>query len=156
MDVKLVMFKANGQRRDFPVRGEKLAIGRATEADLQIPLGTVSRRHCEILIEDGDVIVRDTGSSNGTYVNDKRVQEIELSPGDKLTVGPVIFTVVIDGEPEEIKPVRTVIVEHAVEPVSQAERDGDGTVDVEAELEEIGDQPQDPLSALQSMSKPKE
>jgi pSer/pThr/pTyr-binding forkhead associated (FHA) protein len=80
---------------------------------MQIPLPTVSRRHCEFLLEDDGVAVRDLGSANGTFINELRVQEKGLKPGDRLSVGPVIFTIVIDGKPGSINPVRTVIVETA-------------------------------------------
>jgi len=135
MDVKLVMFKANGQRREFPIPAKGAVIGRNTECDLQIPLGTISRKHTQVSIEEDHVKVRDLGSSNGTFVNDNRIQETILHAGDTLTVGPVIFTVVIDGQPETVKPVRTVIVENAVEPVNQ-QRVEHGTVDEDAESEE--------------------
>jgi pSer/pThr/pTyr-binding forkhead associated (FHA) protein len=109
MELLLVMFTDKDERRDFPIKSKKATIGRNTECSLQIPLGMVSRRHCELRVKDGEVIVRDLGSSNGTYVNDRRIQEYKLHAGDTLRVGPVIFTVVIDGEPGEIKPVHTVI-----------------------------------------------
>lgn len=110
MELLLVMFTEKGERREFPVKANKKAtIGRNTECSLQIPLGVVSRRHCEIRTKTDKVTVRDLGSSNGTYVNDKRIQEFQLHPGDTLKVGPVIFTVVIDGEPDEIKPVPTIL-----------------------------------------------
>ena len=135
MDVKLVMFKANGQRREFPIPAKGAVIGRNTECDLQIPLGTISRKHTQVSIDDKHVKVRDLGSSNGTFVNEQRVQETIMRPGDTLMVGPVIFTVVIDGQPETVKPVRTVIVENSVEPVNQ-QREEHGTVDQEAESED--------------------
>lgn len=134
MDVRLVMFKANGQRREFRLQGETVRLGRGPDCHLQIPLATVSRRHCQILFEEHSLKVRDLGSSNGTFVNDKRIQESPLAAGDRLVIGPVIFTVTIDGQPAEIKPVRTVIVEHAVEPVHHAEGSGTMDVDVDAAL----------------------
>jgi len=110
MDLALVMFTEKGERRDFPIKSKKATIGRNTECHIQIQLGMVSRRHCEIRVNgDEEVHVRDLGSSNGTFVNDKRVQETEVMAGDRLKVGPVIFTVVIDGAPVEIDPVKTVI-----------------------------------------------
>jgi pSer/pThr/pTyr-binding forkhead associated (FHA) protein len=109
MDVSLVMFKADGTRRDFPVKGDRLVIGRKNTCDLRIPLTSVSRQHCEIRVADDQIRVRDLGSSNGTFHNDTRVQEAELAAGDELVIGPVVFTVVVDGEPAEIEPVRTVL-----------------------------------------------
>lgn len=105
MDVTLVAFKSDGARKDFRVRGDRFTIGRQEGLDLRIPFSTVSRRHCEVVIENGEVVVRDLGSSNGTFLNDVRIQETTLAPGDRLTVGPVVLTIQIDGEPAEIEPV---------------------------------------------------
>src|SRR5690554_1129488 len=110
MDVKLVMFKADGTRRDFALSKPRTVIGRTNTADLRIPLSSVSRQHCEITISDeAGVRVRDLGSSNGTHHNGTRIQESKLEPGDQLLIGPVLFTIVIDGQPEEIEPVHTVL-----------------------------------------------
>lgn len=111
MDVSLVMFKGDGTRRDFPIKKDRLVIGRKPTCDLRIPLSSVSREHCAIELDGEAVRVRDLGSSNGTFHNSERVQEQGLAAGDELTVGPVVFTVVIDGEPSEIEPVRTVVGE---------------------------------------------
>src|SRR5579862_8615841 len=99
MKVKLVMFTQKGERREFKVRHDKAVIGRNKECDIQIGLEVVSRQHSELTQKEDVLHVRDLGSSNGTWVNKKRIQESELHAGDTLTVGPVIFTVVIDGEP---------------------------------------------------------
>jgi pSer/pThr/pTyr-binding forkhead associated (FHA) protein len=107
MDVKLVMFKADGQRKDFPIINPTTIIGRGENCDLRIPLLSVSRRHCELHISSGAVKVKDVSSSNGTYVNNKRINEAAVAPGDRLAVGPIVFTVQIDGQPEEIRPVKT-------------------------------------------------
>lgn len=103
MDVVLVMFK-DDQRREFPLTKAKTVIGRRQDCDLRIPTRDVSRRHCEIEITEDAAIVRDLGSTNGTYVNNQRIAEKPLAPGDRLTIGPVVFVVQIDGKPEEIKP----------------------------------------------------
>lgn len=84
-------------------------VGRKNDCDLRIPLTSVSRQHCEIEVADDQIKVRDLGSSNGTYYNSTRVQEAALSAGDEIVIGPVVFTVVVDGQPEDIKPVRTIV-----------------------------------------------
>jgi pSer/pThr/pTyr-binding forkhead associated (FHA) protein len=103
------MFTQSGERRDFVIDEGKSTIGRNSECAVQIKLDVISRRHCQVIVRDGKVKVRDLGSSNGTYVNNRRVQEATLGAGETLTVGPVIFTLVIDDMPAEIKPVRTVV-----------------------------------------------
>lgn len=106
MQVVLVMFRADGERRSFSVVRDMTVIGRREDCDLRIPLGDVSRKHCR-LIRDGDTIrIEDLGSSNGTYHNGIRIQEAQLSPGDVIRVGPVDFVVQIDGVPadDELQP----------------------------------------------------
>jgi pSer/pThr/pTyr-binding forkhead associated (FHA) protein len=107
MQVVLVMFRPDGERRSFSVVRDMTIIGRREDCDLRIPLGDISRKHCR-LIKDGDVIrVEDLGSSNGTYRNGTRVQQSELTAGDTLQVGPVVFVLQVDGVPadEDLQPV---------------------------------------------------
>lgn len=108
-NVLLVMFKSDGTRRDFPLTKPVTVIGRKVNCDLRIPLTSVSRQHCEIRREGNKIAVKDLGSSNGTYLNSVRIQDSHLSAGDELVVGPVVFTVVVDGHPADIKPVRTIV-----------------------------------------------
>ena len=61
----------------------------------------MSRKHCEITIVDDELLVKDLGSRNGTYVNGEKTDVKELSEGDVLSVGPLVFVVQIDGEPAE-------------------------------------------------------
>lgn len=99
------MVTAEGTAREFPVASLPVTLGRGEEAKVRIPLASVSRRHCELLLDDDDeLIVKDLGSSNGTLVNGTRVKSRELIPGDILTVGPVVFVVKIDGHPKDIDP----------------------------------------------------
>ena len=134
MDVALVMFTEKGERRDFAVSGSKAVIGRHTECDIQIPLGEISRRHCEIVLKKDKIAVRDLGSSNGTYINNRRIQQAEVKAGETLTVGPVIFTVVINGVPAEIKPIKTMIHvkknKSAKKAVAAKKKDDTGSVDL--------------------------
>jgi len=109
MQLSLVMFTAGNERRDFQITKSRTVIGRQYHCDLRIPLSNVSREHCEIVIDDDVATLRDLGSSNGTYQNHKRVQTVHLSAGDLIVVGPVVFTVVKDGHPEKVSPVRTIV-----------------------------------------------
>ena len=62
-------------------------LGRATDCEISLDDITVSRWHAEILRDGDDYRVRDAGSLNGTYVNNKRVDESALHQGDELQVG---------------------------------------------------------------------
>ena len=65
-------------------------IGRATGADFIVDAPLVSRVHCRLTaLPDGDLEVRDLNSTNGTFVNDERIENVRLSSGDRLRVGRV-------------------------------------------------------------------
>lgn len=103
MQVVLVMLRSDGERRSFSIVRDVTVIGRREDCDFRIPLGDISRKHCRLMKHDGRLTVQDMGSSNGTFVNNKRVQETELSAGDTLFLGGVSFVVQIDGIPSEDK-----------------------------------------------------
>lgn len=105
MQLALIRFKEDGVQREFIAQSDRVLVGRTPQADLQAPNKAVSREHCEIRIEGEKAILRDLGSSNGTYYNEKPLEgEAALEPGDRIGVGPFVFTVRIDGEPEHIEP----------------------------------------------------
>lgn len=72
-------------------------IGRSRDADLTIVHPMISRRHCELVEQDGLVRVRDLGSLNGTFLGERQVEDEPAKPGAYLTVGPMTFE--IDYEP---------------------------------------------------------
>jgi predicted component of type VI protein secretion system len=106
MQVSLVMFTSDGQRRSFALPKSATIIGRREDCDVRIPLGEVSRKHCRLIADGEGLRVEDMGSSNGTFLNGVRVQEAAVQPGDSLQIGPVAFTVQIDGVPadDQIQP----------------------------------------------------
>jgi len=102
VQVALVMVKADGSARELPLDKASTLIGRDEGAKLRIPVPAVSRRHCEVVASLAQVSIKDLGSSNGTYVNGRKVREATLAPGDLITVGPVVFVVKINGDPAKI------------------------------------------------------
>lgn len=136
MGVVMVMFRADGQRRSFSVSRDMTVVGRREDCDLRIPLSDVSRKHCRMILSGEAIKVEDLGSSNGTYVNGERIQQAELTPGDTVQVGPVIFVLQVDGFPadEDLQPV-TVQPANAGTRVSAApspDDDDEEPVDLEA------------------------
>jgi pSer/pThr/pTyr-binding forkhead associated (FHA) protein len=68
-------------------------VGRHPESDIFLNDVTISRQHCRFLLGDGKLVVEDSGSTNGTYVNDARVDEAQLRAGDEVVVGRFHFLV---------------------------------------------------------------
>ena len=67
---------------------KELIIGRSPEADVRIQDRRVSQRHARVVVgADGKVFVEDLGSTNGTYVNGKKVARHTLCDGDKVHIG---------------------------------------------------------------------
>lgn len=67
-------------------------LGRGRKCGLRIASSKVSRQHCELILKEGSVEVRDLGSSNGTFVNNKPLVPrvvFELDPNDELRLGSV-------------------------------------------------------------------
>ena len=64
-------------------------VGRATRADFIVDAALVSRLHCRLTAGDDAVEVLDLKSTNGTFVNDRRVHKARLAAGDRLRVGRV-------------------------------------------------------------------
>jgi len=71
----------------IPLGSEPLRIGRGLSAELHLDEMSVSRRHALLLPGPSAVRVLDERSSNGTFVNGLRVQQAELEPGDRITIG---------------------------------------------------------------------
>jgi hypothetical protein len=64
-------------------------LGRAPHNDFQIEHATISAKHCELWLTDGEIIVRDCGSTNGTFFQGEPVSEIRLSAGQCFCLGEV-------------------------------------------------------------------
>lgn len=59
----------------------------------------ISRQHCQLVVDRRAVLIRDLQSSNGTFVNGRRVEEIELVDGDCIRIGKAILKLVWVGPP---------------------------------------------------------
>lgn len=104
MDVNLVLFKKDGSQKAFSLPSDTTIIGRRHDCDLCIPLTVVSKRHCQLNQNKEAVIIRDLDSRNGTFLNEKRINETTVQAGDYIRIGPLTFLLQIDGKPEKIVP----------------------------------------------------
>lgn len=72
----------------WPLTGDVVSIGRLETNDVQLIDQSVSRTHAQVVKRDDGWWIVDLDSTGGTFVNDGRVKERRLQPGDKLMVGP--------------------------------------------------------------------
>ncbi|MBP88355.1 MAG: hypothetical protein CMJ64_16840 [Planctomycetaceae bacterium] len=87
MSVRLSVYRHRDQPEEVVVDRFPLVIGRSPDADITLDDRWVSRRHCELEMIDGVIVVRDLGSKHGILVNDSPVCESPLQPSDTLNVG---------------------------------------------------------------------
>src|SRR5262245_10186307 len=77
--------------KKYNVDRPSLIVGRSSKADIQIDQESVSRNHCKIINTGKTILLRDLGSTNGTYGNDGLVDEYVLRDGDFIKIGRCIF-----------------------------------------------------------------
>jgi len=93
---------------EFPLKkNREFTIGRGSEHDMVLDEDMVSRAHARISTFDGQVIVEDLGSTNGTLVNGTRVKQQALNPGDQILVGNSLLEFIFDGAAKKTPPTPT-------------------------------------------------
>ncbi len=78
-----------GNEGSFLLSAGSHHVGRALNNRLTLPNGGVSRRHAVVQVSPEHVVVEDSGSRNGTFVNGVQVERSTLAPGDRVAFGPV-------------------------------------------------------------------
>lgn len=87
--VRLVIITEGFEGRSIELKNEKITIGRLEDNTFQIPEPSVSGHHCEIVKVGSEYIVRDLGSTNGTFIDDRQINEASIKPGQLLRLGRV-------------------------------------------------------------------
>jgi len=91
--------------REYPIAVPRVIIGSGKEADVVIDDPTVSRKHALIRRRFGRYAVTDLGSTNGTYVNGRRIEQSSIiKSGDKLSFGAAQLAVVSKFKPVALQP----------------------------------------------------
>ncbi|MEW6078206.1 MAG: FHA domain-containing protein [Thermodesulfobacteriota bacterium] len=75
----------------IPINKEKMIIGRDSESDIVINKKFVSKKHAKIVTVDNNAEVYDFGSTNGTYVNDTKIQRVDLKDRDEIRIGDIVI-----------------------------------------------------------------
>ena len=98
MKVTLVVASGAHQGKVIPITGSQFLIGRDTQCHLRPASQAISKRHCGVLVRDGQVYVKDFGSTNGTTVNNELLKDTELvvANGATLKLGPLDFIIRIE------------------------------------------------------------
>ncbi len=90
--------KGGAERRESFAKAE-ITVGRVQGNELMLPKGNVSKKHARLLFRDGRFIVNDLNSTNGTYVNRRRISQATIvREGDRIYIGDFVLRIeVADG-----------------------------------------------------------
>lgn len=86
---------------DIPIDRDMLIIGRHPQCDARLDSIRISRRHCCMTRNSGEVLIRDLGSTNGIRINGQRVEQGRLRIGDELSIAHIRFRL-DDGQGQEM------------------------------------------------------
>jgi diguanylate cyclase (GGDEF)-like protein len=86
--------------KKYNLNSASLVVGRSSKCDIQIDQESISRNHSKIVNTGKSILVRDLGSTNGTYVNDEPIDEYVLRDGDLIKIGRTIFKFLTGGNIE--------------------------------------------------------
>jgi ABC transport system ATP-binding/permease protein len=75
-------------------------VGRAPSSDLCLPHPSVSQQHAMVISQNGEILLRDLGSTNGTFVNGVRINQSKLQDGDEIKIGP--FSLIYDRQQQNL------------------------------------------------------
>ena len=82
-----LILKSGGEPQEYPL-GDNNVLGRSTQASVRLADREVSRKHSQVDKEGEDYVLRDLGSSNGTFLNGKRIfGPTKLKDGDEVVIG---------------------------------------------------------------------
>ncbi len=127
-----------------------ILIGRGDTCDVQLQDPSASRVHCRVIAHDGRVKLYDAGSRWGTFVNEQRISECDLRPGDKVRVGESILRLKLVPGADHTTLARPSELIRPVETNSLHDSSRDGSVQVARESTATDDLP----DADQSFSPP--
>lgn len=104
MDYQLVVIRGRSATNAVKLQDGVTLAGRQEDCHLRVRSSQVSRKHCELFEKHGLLLVKDLNSSNGTFVNGKKIEgQRVMEPGDELGIGPITFRVEKIGQPAPVK-----------------------------------------------------
>jgi pilus assembly protein CpaF len=90
----IVLTEKGGEQRRLVFNKPEITIGRVQGNDIVLPKGNVSKRHARVLLKDGKFIIVDLKSTNGTYVNGRKITTpLVVKEADKIYIGDFIMGV---------------------------------------------------------------
>jgi pilus assembly protein CpaF len=99
----IIVHEKGGAERREVFDAAELSVGRVQGNELMLPKGNVSKRHARLLYRDGRFIVTDLNSTNGTYVNRRKITQATIvREGDRIYIGDFVLRIEMSGGGEPI------------------------------------------------------
>jgi pSer/pThr/pTyr-binding forkhead associated (FHA) protein len=89
---------AGGDQHTYELQTPVTLLGRGTDCDLRLVDPGVSRHHAELRVENGQVVLVDLSSTNGTFVNGQPVRRVALTDGTHVSLGRTTLVFHQDGQ----------------------------------------------------------
>ena len=98
MAIQLIMTNKDGTSRTFDLNQDRTTIGRRRACDLHVAIPSIAPLHCEITVNDGTVKLLNRDPDAETFHNDSVIDSVALANNDRVRIGPVEFTVMINDD----------------------------------------------------------
>jgi two-component system, cell cycle response regulator len=102
----LVVISGRPLGKNFLLNKEKMVLGRDLVADISIAETSISRKHTEFHVTADGIMCRDLGSTNGTFINDEKIDVRKLEDGDLIRCGNTILKFLREGNIENVHHVK--------------------------------------------------
>src|SRR5476649_702794 len=125
---KLVILNQGMTGRACELHTDRTTIGRVEDNTFQIADPSVSSHHCEVHLRGSEIFIRDLNSTNGTFINDVKITESVLKPGQPLRLGQIELKLEAEGAAPSAAPAKkqvdsTMIIPRGVS-LDQLEKSG--------------------------------
>ena len=93
--VKLRVKEGAELGRDYAITSVPVTLGRDALSGISFPDPKMSRQHAVLIGQGADFILKDLGSTNGTFLNEKRIKQAVLINGDRIRLGKTLFELIL-------------------------------------------------------------
>src|SRR4051812_38770766 len=91
---KLTVVSGPNRGTSYVMQEGETSIGRQAGNAVVLPSSKVSKKHCTLVVNNGEIVVQDQGSSNGTFVNGILTKARKVKAGDRVSVGEYVLEIV--------------------------------------------------------------
>lgn len=95
-DASIVIVEGYGEGMEYPILKTYTVMGRDRDADIPLRDDMVSRRHAAIEFQNGDFLLKDLESTNGTSLNGKLIQQARLRNKDRFQIGDTTIQFIVE------------------------------------------------------------